>query len=441
MIQSLFIANRGEIAVRVIRTCREMGIRTVVAFSQADRDSLPVRMADAHVCVGPAPARDSYLNVRNLVTAAVLSGCDALHPGVGFLAENAGFARDVRDAGLVFVGPDPEVIELLGDKIRAKRSALDLKIPVIPGSSGSVGNAAEAVAAADDIGYPVIVKAAAGGGGKGMRIVRSGAELTDVLAIASQEAEKAFSDGTLYLERYFENPRHVEIQIVGDRAGNVVHLGERDCTVQQNHQKLVEESPSPVVTPALRARMGEDAVRLLRGLGYSGAGTVEFLLKDGKHYFMEVNARVQVEHPVSEMVTGVDIIRQQLVAASGASLEVKQEDVRLGGYAVECRINARSAGRVTQYVSPGGFGVRMDTFLYAGYVVPPWYDHLVAKLIVSAQNRVEGLRRMERALSELVIEGISTNIESQKKIISHPVFRRGEYGTGFLGDLLKEGSL
>ncbi len=304
-----------------------------------------------------------------------------------------------------------------------------------------MGDAEEALKAATEIGFPVIVKAAAGGGGKGMRIVRSGDELADVLAIASQEAEKAFSDGTVYLEKYLENPRHVEIQIVADRTGNVVHLGERDCTVQQNHQKLVEESPSPVVTPALRARMGDDAVRLLRGMGYTGAGTVEFLVKDGKHYFMEVNARVQVEHPVSEMVTGVDIIRQQILAASDEPLEIRQEDVHLGAYAVECRINARSAGRVTQFIAPGGYGVRVDTFLYPGYQVPPWYDHLVAKLIVTGRNRAEGLRRMERALGELQIEGIATNIDSQKKIISHPVFRKGEYGTGFLGDILKEGGL
>ncbi|MGA2478277.1 MAG: acetyl-CoA carboxylase biotin carboxylase subunit [Spirochaetia bacterium] len=441
MIQSLLIANRGEIAVRIIRTCREMGIRTVVAYSQADRESLPVRLADDHVCVGPAPAKDSYLNVRNLVTAGVLSGCDALHPGVGFLAENASFARDVREAGLIFVGPDPEVIELLGDKIRAKHTAQEAGIPVIPGSVGSVADAEEAMEAAAEIGYPMIVKAAAGGGGKGMRIVRDGAELADTLAIASQEAEKAFSDGTVYLERYLENPRHVEIQIVADRTGNVVHLGERDCTVQQNHQKLIEESPSPVVTPALRERMGEDAVRLLRSMGYTGAGTVEFLVQDGRYYFMEVNARVQVEHPVSEMVTGVDIIRQQILAASDDPLEIRQADVHLGAYAVECRINARSAGRVTQLMTPGGYGVRFDSFLYSGYIVPPWYDHLVAKLIVTGRTRAEGLRRMERALAELVIDGIATNIESQKKIVAHPVFRRGEYGTGFLGEIMKEGGL
>ncbi|HVP18692.1 MAG TPA: acetyl-CoA carboxylase biotin carboxylase subunit [Spirochaetia bacterium] len=440
MIQSLLIANRGEIAVRIIRCCRQMGIRSVIAYSQADRDCLPVLMADDKVCIGPPPARDSYLNVRNLVTAAVLTHCDAVHPGVGFLAENADFARDVRDAGLLFIGPDPEVIELLGDKIRAKHSARELGIPVIPGSDGSVGSR-EALAAARKIGYPVIVKAAAGGGGKGMRIVRAGGELADVLAIASHEAEKAFSDGTMYLEKYLENPRHVEIQIVADRKGNVVHLGERDCTVQQNHQKLVEESPSLAVDPEMRRRMGDDAVRLLKSLGYTGAGTVEFLVQEGKHYFMEVNARVQVEHPVSEMVTGVDIIRQQILAASEQPLEIRQEEVRLDGYAVECRINARSAGKVVRFHVPGGFGVRMDTFLYSGYSVPPWYDHLVAKLIVSGRSRTEGIRRMEGALSELVIEGIATNLEAQKKIVAHPAFRRGDYGTGFLGEVQKEGIL
>jgi acetyl-CoA carboxylase biotin carboxylase subunit len=438
MIQSVLIANRGEIAVRIIRTCREMGIRTVVAFSQADRDSLPVQMADEHVCVGPPPARDSYLNVRNLVTAGVLSGCDALHPGVGFLAENSLFAREVEQAGLIWIGPDPEVIDLLGDKIRAKQSAQELSIPVIPGTEGSVQDLEVAREAAESIGYPVIVKAAAGGGGKGMRIVRDASELSDILKIAAHEAERAFSDGTLYMEKYLENPRHVEIQIVADEKGNVVHLGERDCTVQQNHQKLIEESPSPAVLPEMRDRMGEDAVRLLRGLGYVGAGTVEFLVKDGRHYFMEVNARVQVEHPVSEMTTGVDIIRQQILAAGGDPIEVRQEDVKLGSYAVECRVNARSSGRITHLILPGGYGVRVDTFLYAGYAVPPYYDHLVAKLIVAGKTRVEGLTRMSRALSEFVVEGIETNLAMQRRIVDHPAFRRGVFGTGFLADVLKE---
>jgi acetyl-CoA carboxylase biotin carboxylase subunit len=440
VIRSLLIANRGEIAVRIIRTCREMGVWTVVAYSEADRGSLAVRMADQAVCVGPAPARDSYLNVRNIVTAAVLSRCDAVHPGVGFLAENAGFAREVHEAGLVFVGPDPEVIELLGDKIRARQSAADLGLPVIPGSSGAVADGPGALEAAEKIGYPVIVKAAAGGGGKGMRIVRGPAELADVLKIASHEAERAFADGTLYLERYLENPRHVEVQIVADRRGGIVHLGERDCTVQQNHQKLVEESPSPVVTPELRARMGEDAVNLMRGLGYTGAGTVEFLVKDGRHYFMEVNARVQVEHPVTEMVTGIDIIRQQLVAAGGDALEIDQAGVRLDGWALECRINARSAGRVAEFVAPGGFGVRLDTFLHAGAMVPPHYDHLVAKVIVAGRNRAEAIARMSRALDELAIGGIATNLDLQRRIMAHPAFRKGAYGTGFIAEAFKEGA-
>ncbi len=438
MIQSLLIANRGEIAVRVIRTCREMGIRAVVVYSEADRDSLPVRMADEKVCIGPPAAKDSYLNVRNLITAGVLSGCDALHPGVGFLAENAGFAREVKEAGLLWIGPEPEVIELLGDKIRAKQSAEKLSIPVIPGSAGSVEGLDQALAAAKAIGYPVMVKAAAGGGGKGIRIVRDKAELSDVVKIASHEAERAFSDGTLYMEKYIENPRHVEIQIVADSKGNVVHLGERDCTVQQNHQKLVEECPSPAVGADLRQKMGEDAVRLLKGLGYTGAGTVEFLVKDGRHYFMEVNARVQVEHPVSEMVTGVDIIRQQILAGGGDAIDIRQEDIRIASYAVECRINARSAGRVTHFAPPGGFGVRMDTFLYAGYTVPPYYDHLVAKLIVAGKTRADGLSRMARALSEFELEGIRTNIQMQRKIIGHPVFQKGDYGTGFIAEVLKE---
>jgi acetyl-CoA carboxylase biotin carboxylase subunit len=417
-----------------------MGIRTVMVYSQADKDSLPVTMADQSVCIGPPPAKDSYLNVRNLVTAGVLSGCDALHPGVGFLAENAGFAREVEEAGLLWIGPDPNVIELLGDKIAAKQSAEKLSIPVIPGGRGAVDGLDQALSTAEHIGYPVIVKAAAGGGGKGIRIVRDKAELSDVLKIAAHEAERAFSDGTLYMEKYLENPHHVEIQIVADKKGNVVHLGERDCTVQQNHQKLIEESPSPAIDAELRARMGEDAVRLLRGLKYTGAGTVEFLVKDGKHYFMEVNARVQVEHPVSEMVTGVDIIRQQLLAGGGDPLDVRQKDIQLNAYAIECRINAGSAGKVTHFVQPGGFGVRVDTFLYAGYVVPPYYDHLVAKLIVTGKNRTDGLSRMARALSEFAIEGISTNIPMQRKIVDHPVFHQGNYGTGFFAEVLKEES-
>jgi acetyl-CoA carboxylase biotin carboxylase subunit len=438
MIKSVLVANRGEIALRVMRTCREMGIRTVAVFSEADRESLHVSMADAAVCVGPAPAKDSYLNMGNVVSAAVLSGCDAVHPGFGFLSENAEFAKAVRAAGLRFIGPKPEVIELLGDKINAKKAAVDAGLPVIPGSSGSVEDAAAARLHADAMGYPVIIKAAAGGGGKGMRIVRSAEELESQLSMAKVEAEKAFSDGTLYVEKYLEEPRHVEVQLIGDSKGNVVALGERDCTVQYKHQKLLEESPSGVVSPETRARMMDDGRRLFKKLGYEGAGTIEFLYKDGSYYFMEVNARIQVEHPVSELVSGVDIVKQQLLVASGEALPFSQEDVRLSGYALECRVNALSPGRLSLFVPPGGFGVRCDTYLYTGAYVPPFYDSMVAKIIVHADTREEGIARMLRALGETRIEGISTNIERQKKLLSHRGFRAGAYGTGFYEKVEKE---
>jgi acetyl-CoA carboxylase biotin carboxylase subunit len=413
----------------------------VAVYSEADRESLHVRFADDDVCIGPAPSRLSYLRIPNLIAAAEVTGADAIHPGYGFLAENAEFADTCRASNIVFIGPTGDQIRQMGDKATARRLASESGIPTVPGSDGVLADVEQALAVAGMIGLPVIIKATAGGGGKGMRIVRDPTELSDILKIASHEAERAFADGTLYLERYIENPRHVEVQIVADRRGGIVHLGERDCTVQQNHQKLVEESPSPVVTPELRARMGDDAVRLLRGLGYSGAGTVEFLVKDGRHYFMEVNARVQVEHPVSELVTGIDIIRQQLVAAGGDPLEVDQAGVRLGGWAMECRINARTAGRVDEFFAPGGFGVRLDTFLHPGAVVPPHYDHLVAKLIVSGRDRTEAIARMIRALDELVIGGIQTNREMQRRIVAHPIFRKGTYGTGFIAEAFKEGAV
>ncbi len=429
MISSLLIANRGEIAVRIIRTCREMGIRAVAVYSEADAESLHVKMADQAVRIGPASSKESYLNRANLISAAVLTRCDAIHPGVGFLAENASFARQVQGAGLAFIGPPADVIDLLGDKVQAKRSARKAGIPVIPGSEGSVENPQGALSAADEIGYPVIIKAASGGGGKGMRIVRRKEELLDALKIAAHEAEKAFSDGTVYLEKYLENPRHVEFQILADADRNVIHLGERDCSVQQNHQKLVEESPSPGVTPEMRKKMGSDAVRLFRDLGYTGAGTIEFLVKDGAYYFMEVNARVQVEHPVTEMVTGVDIIREQIRTGSGEKLTLRQEDIDLSGYAVECRINARAPGKIEKYLPPGGFRVRTDSFLYPGYFVPPHYDSLIAKIIVGAADRNEGLRRMKRALGELILEGVPTNRDVQLRILDDPVFRKEEFGT------------
>ncbi|AFG38249.1 acetyl-CoA carboxylase biotin carboxylase subunit [Spirochaeta africana] len=438
MIQSILIANRGEIAVRVVRACKEMGIRSVMVYSEADKDSLAVRMADDAVCIGPAPASESYLKPKNLISAAVLKRCDAIHPGVGFLSESPGFAKAVADAGLIWIGPPAATIGMLGDKVEAKRSAIEAGVPVIPGSDGPITDVADARKQAKKMGYPVIVKAASGGGGKGMRIVRSEDDLEGAIKIASNEAEKAFSDGTVYMEKYLENPRHVEVQILADSYGNVVHLGERDCSVQFKHQKLVEESPSTAVDEKTRAKMGKDTVSLFKSLDYVGAGTIEFLLYEGQHYFMEVNARVQVEHPVTELVTGIDIIREQIKVCGGEKLSFSQDDINVSGYAVECRINARTPGRITEYLPPGGYGVRIDSFLYPGYMVSPFYDSLVAKVLTYGRDRNEGLDRMNRVLDELVLEGITTNCEEQKRIINHPVFRSGAFGTGFLEQIEEE---
>jgi acetyl-CoA carboxylase biotin carboxylase subunit len=415
-----------------------MGIRPVVVYSEADRTSLAVKMADQAVCIGPVTSKLSYLNSRNIVTAAVLSHCEAVHPGYGFLAENSGFARDVKEAGLIFVGPEPEVIDLLGDKVQARTSAEKAGIPITPGTKEPVADEASALAAAEAIGFPVIIKAAAGGGGKGMRIVRDKAALGENLKIAAHEAETSFNDGRVYMERYLENPRHVEIQLLADSRGNVVHLGERDCSVQQNHQKLIEESPSPGVTPAMRERMGADAVRLFKNLKYTGAGTIEFLVQGEEYFFMEVNARVQVEHPVSEFVSGVDIIREQIRACTGDALSITQSDIHLQGHALECRVNAKAPGKATFYLPPGGFRVRVDSFLYTGCDVPPYYDSMLAKVIVLGDSRAEAITRMERALSEFMLEGVPTNIETQKKILAHPTFRKGKFGTSLLADVLKE---
>lgn len=438
MISSILIANRGEIAVRIVRACRELGIRSVVAYSEADRGSLGVDMADDAICVGPPAAKDSYLNVTNLISAAVHGNCDAVHPGVGFLSENADFAREVRDAGLIFIGPPAETIALLGDKVQAKKTAVKQGVPVIPGSEGSLKSTDAAIAAAEKIGFPVIIKAASGGGGKGMRICRSVEDLPSAIAMASTEAEKSFSDGTVYMEKYLENPRHVEVQVLADSQGHVVHLGERDCSVQENHQKLLEESPSTAVDDNMRTRMGEDGIRLFSSLDYIGAGTIEFLVADGEYYFMEVNARVQVEHPVTEMVTGVDIIAEQIRAAAGEPLSITQKDIVLRGYALECRINATAPGTVTYLHPPGGFGVRVDTFLRTGAVVPPYYDALVVKLIVHGRDRREGLARMDRALAEFTIEGIKTNLATQREIVNSRVFADGRFGTDALSAIRKE---
>lgn len=438
MIKRLLIANRGEIAVRVIRSCRELGIEAVAVFSEADRESLHVKMADKAVCIGPSDSRRSYLNASNLIAAAVGSGCDAVHPGVGFLSENAAFAAAVEKAGLAFIGPRPETIAFLGDKVMAKQTAGEAGLPVIPGSDGPVEDVETALKFAREVGFPVIVKAASGGGGKGMRIVRDESQLASAMKIAGHEAETAFSDGTLYLEKYLENPRHVEVQLIGDGKGNAVHLGERDCSMQKNHQKLVEESPSPGMTEALRETMCGSSVRLFEKLSYRGAGTIEFLFDGKNYYFMEVNARVQVEHPVSEMVSGIDIIKAQIRGAAGEDLGFTQKDIVIEGSSIECRINALAPGVVRYYMPPGGISVRVDSFLYPGYKVPPQYDSMIAKLIVHGATRQEAVARMLRALDEFELEGVPTNIETQKRIISSSIFRSGKFGTSALESILKE---
>ncbi len=438
MIQRLLIANRGEIAVRVIRTCREMGIETVAVYSTADKENLHVKLADHAVCIGPPPSAKSYLVKENLIMAALRTGCQAIHPGVGFLSENADFARAVQKEGLIFIGPDPDVIDLLGDKVQARTTAKKYGLPITPGTEGAVSDPAAAIAAAEKLGFPVIIKAAAGGGGKGMRIVRSAAELPENLAIASREALANFADGTVFIERYLENPRHVELQIIADGNGTVLVLGERDCSVQKRHQKLIEESPSPGVDESMRTRMAEGAVRMFRELKYRGAGTIEFLVSGKDFYFMEVNARVQVEHPVSEFVTGVDIIRQQILACTEGRLEIDPASVHLNGWSIECRINALTPGKVSRLEVPGGPGVRFDSFLYNGCTVPPHYDSMVAKLIVHGPTRERALARMNRALQELVIEGIKTNAAQQRWIINHEKFRSGQFGTAYYGEIEKE---
>ena len=430
MISSLLIANRGEIAVRIIRTCRELGIKTVAVYSEADRDALHVHLADSSFFIGPSPSAKSYLRMDSLISVAAYMQCDAIHPGVGFLSENARFASLVREHGLIFIGAEPSVIKALGDKVEAKRIAQQVGIPTIPGSKESInGQADKAREIAQQMGYPVIIKAAAGGGGRGMRIIQEPGELDNALTVAANEAESNFADGTIYMEKYLSSPRHVEIQVLGDGHDNIVHLGERDCSVQKNHQKLLEESPSNLVSPELREKMGQDAIRLFRHLNYAGAGTIEFLVHEGQHYFMEVNARVQVEHPVTEMITGVDIIRQQILGCTGEGMEIAQKDIHIRGYALEARINALTPGKVTRFEAPLGPMTRTDTFLYSGCSVSPFYDSMVAKVIVQASTREEGLKRMERALQELVVEGIQVNLEEQLRILGFPAFRNGNFGT------------
>jgi acetyl-CoA carboxylase biotin carboxylase subunit len=438
VIKRLLIANRGEIAVRIIRACRELGIETVAVYSTADKENLHVRLADQSVCIGPPASAKSYLVREHLITAATRTGCEAIHPGVGFLSENADFARAVVKEGLIFIGPDADVIDLLGDKVRARETAARFGLPITPGTDGAVSEPKAAIAAAEKLGYPVIIKAASGGGGKGMRVVRSSAELPENLSIASREAEANFADGTVYIEKYLEDPRHVELQILADGKGNVAVLGERDCSVQKRHQKLIEESPSPGCDDSMRKRMADGAVRMFRELKYRGAGTIEFLVAGKNFYFMEVNARVQVEHPVSEYVSGVDIIREQILSCVEGRMDIDPKAVKISGWAIECRVNAHSPGKVTRLEVPGGPGVRFDSFLYSGCTVPPHYDSMVGKLIVHAPSREQALLRMDRALAELLIEGIKTNIAQQRFIINHRKFRSGQFGTSYYAEIEKE---
>ena len=437
-VRRILIANRGEIAVRVIRTCREMGIETVAVYSTADKDNLHVKLADKSVCIGPPPSSKSYLVMQNIIMAALHTHCEAIHPGVGFLSENASFARLVRENGLVFIGPDPDVIELLGDKVKARETAQKYGLPITPGTGAVDGKDPKTIEAAKKLGFPVIIKAAAGGGGKGMRIVRKPEDLAENISIASREAESNFADGTVFIEKYLENPRHVELQILADGNGNVAILGERDCTVQKNHQKLIEESPSPGVTDKMRKAMAAGAVPMFRELKYCGAGTIEFLVEGEEFYFMEVNARVQVEHPVSEFVTGIDIIRQQILACTLGKMEIDPEKISLNGWSIECRINALTPGTVTRLEIPGGIGVRFDSFLYNGCFVPPHYDSMIAKLIVYDTDRKHALAKMDRALRELIVDGIKTNVERQRWIINHPVFHYGVFGTSWYGNIEKD---
>ena len=435
----MLIANRGEIALRVIRACRELGIKTVAVYSEADRYSLHVRFADEAVCIGPAQSKESYLNIPRLISAAEVTNADSLHPGYGFLSENASFAEICATSGLTFVGPSPESISAMGDKSLAKDTMKKAGVPVIPGSDGIVSDINDAKAIAASIGYPIIIKATAGGGGRGMRIVREVSELENAYRTASNEAEKSFGNASIYMEKYLDEPRHVEIQIMGDRFGNVVHFGERDCSIQRRHQKLVEESPSPALSPELREAMGSAAVKGAKSVHYHGAGTIEFLLDKNKNfYFMEMNTRIQVEHPVTEEVVGTDLLKLQIEVAAGERL--KKTKVKPEWHVMECRINAEdpmhdfrpSPGKIVTFHMPGGFGVRVDTHAYAGYEIPPYYDSLVAKLIVKAKSREEVIEKMYHALDEFIVEGIQTTIPFHKKLMRNEKFRSGDFDTKFI---------
>jgi acetyl-CoA carboxylase biotin carboxylase subunit len=430
----ILIANRGEIALRILRACREMGIRSVAVHSTADANAMHVRLADESICIGPPPAAESYLNPVAILTAATISNAEAIHPGYGFLSENADFAAMVEEHGIIFIGPAPEHIRMMGDKIAAKRVCKHAGIPVVPGSDGPVANEDEARAVAETVGFPVMVKAAAGGGGRGMKVVNGAAELAPAMATARAEALAAFGNGELYLEKYLVQPRHIEVQILADLHGTVVHLGERDCSLQRRHQKVLEEAPSPALDGKARARIGRLAAKAAANLGYRSVGTFEFLYEGGEFYFIEMNTRLQVEHPVTEMVCGLDLVREMLRVAAGVPLGFGQNDIRFSGHAIECRINAENPltfapcpGRVTDYHAPGGLGIRVDSALYAGYTVPPYYDSMIAKLVVHGPDRNICLMRLRRALDEYVISGIDTNIPLHQRLLQAPAFIDGDY--------------
>ncbi len=448
MFDKILIANRGEIALRVVRACKELGIPTVAVHSTADADAMHVRFADESVCIGPPAAKDSYLNIPAILSACEITGADAVHPGYGFLSENARFAEILAEHDVQFIGPKAEHIRLMGDKIEAKRTARKLGIPVVPGSEGGVTSDAEATKIANDIGYPVLIKAAAGGGGRGMKVARSASELSTALSTARAEAMAAFGDDAVYLEKYLERPRHIEIQVLGDGNGNAIHLGERDCSLQRRHQKVWEEGPSPALNSSARDEIGETVAKAMRDIGYLGVGTVEFLYEDGKFYFIEMNTRIQVEHPVTEMITDIDLIFEQIRVAAGTNLALKQEDVKFHGHAIECRINAEnpvsfrpSPGKILHYHAPGGLGVRIDSAVYQGYSIPPYYDSLVGKLIVHGKTRTECLMRLKRALDEVVMDGIETTLPLFRALVRETDIIDGNYHIHWLEQFLARGGM
>jgi acetyl-CoA carboxylase biotin carboxylase subunit len=448
MFDKILIANRGEIALRVLRACKELGIPTVAVHSTADADAMHVHFADESVCIGPPAAKDSYLNIPNILAACEITGADAVHPGYGFLSENARFAEILAEHGVEFIGPKPEHIRLMGDKIEAKRTAKRLSIPVVPGSEGGITSDAEAQRVADEIGYPVLIKAAAGGGGRGMKVASNAEALSNALSTARAEAKAAFGDDAVYIEKYLEKPRHIEFQVLGDGKGKAIHLGERDCSLQRRHQKLLEESPSPALNANMRAAVGEIVAKAMREIKYLGVGTVEFLFEDGQFYFIEMNTRIQVEHPVTEMITDIDLIFEQIRVAAGHELTLEQRDVKFHGHAIECRINAEnpasfrpSPGKILHYHPPGGLGVRIDSAVYEGYTIPPFYDSLVGKLIVHGKTRTECLMRLKRAIDEVVVDGIETTLPLFRALVREKDIIDGNYHIHWLEQFLAGGGL